>query len=110
MKPACVLEPDGVPPSMQVERVMVAFVESAAQRHRLPPMPRPQRKVVHEMAAAFGLTSQSMGHDPDRQLQLFKVGAPAAKHSSGWQLRRRSYRPRPPTACQDCFELNDGCF
>ena len=61
---------------------MVAFVESAAQRHRLPPMARPQRKVVHEMAAAFGLTSQSMGHDPDRQLQLFKVGSSADKCSS----------------------------
>jgi hypothetical protein len=58
---------------MQVEHVMTAFVESAATQHSLPAMQRSQRKVVHQMAQAFSLATQSFGQEPDRHLRLLKV-------------------------------------
>jgi len=53
---------------------MSAFVESAGKQHNLPAMPRSQRRVVHQMAQAFGLATQSLGQEPNRALRLLKVG------------------------------------
>lgn len=60
---------------------MTHFVGSSQQRYSFPPMSREQRRVVHEMAAAFGLATQSFGGDSTRHIQLFKV-----------QLRRSAVR------------------
>ena len=58
---------------MQVEQVMIAFVESPERQHNLPAMPKAQREAAHQMAEAFGLITQSYGQEPNRHIRLIKV-------------------------------------
>jgi hypothetical protein len=54
------------------EKLLEAFLKSPAARKVLPPAPRSHRKVLHQMATAYGLSSVSMGAEPKRSIQLFK--------------------------------------
>lgn len=61
---------------VQVEQVMLAFVDSNGRQHNMPAMARPQRQAVHLMAQAFALTTQSFGQEPNRHVRLLKVNFP----------------------------------
>lgn len=67
---------------MFIEHLEDTFLEllaTKAPRLALPPMPKPQRTLVHEYAEqGWGLVTHSSGNEPNRAVQLFK--AP----SSGW--------------------------
>ena len=58
--------------ALQVERVLVRFVESAENRYSFPAMPSEQRRVVHEMSSNFGLISHSFAPEPHRHIELFQ--------------------------------------
>ena len=58
---------------LQVESLLAMFVRCKDARQDLPVMPKTQRKIVHELAAAYGLTTQSYGQEPSRNLRVFRV-------------------------------------
>jgi hypothetical protein len=71
---------------LSLESDMEGFMrDGAAQRKILGAMPSAQRQVVHEYAqVGWGLSSHSVGHEPNRRVNLFKVptsGTPALKLS-----------------------------
>lgn len=41
-------------------------------------MPREQRKVAHQLAEAYGLTTASIGSEPKRHLELLKTSPSAS--------------------------------
>ena len=59
--------------TLQVESLLAMFVRCKDARQDLPVMPKTQRKIVHELAAAYGLTTQSYGQEPSRNLRVFRV-------------------------------------
>ena len=61
--------------TLQVESLLAMFVRCKDARQDLPVMPKTQRKIVHELAAAYGLTTQSYGQEPTRNLRVFRVSA-----------------------------------
>ena len=58
---------------LQIEQVMVGFVESDVRQHNLPPMEKEQRLAVYQIATAFSLTTQSFGQFPNRYVRLLKA-------------------------------------
>lgn len=79
---------------MQVEQVMIAFVESSERQHSLPAMPKAQREAAHQMAEAFALTTQSFGQEPNRHIRLLKV---LTSHSSHTLMPLHDSKFPPPT-------------
>ena len=58
------------------EALLEEFLRSPAARKVLAPAPKKHRMVLHHMAEAYGLSSVSMGAEPNRSIQLFKPLAP----------------------------------
>ena len=54
------------------EALLDEFLKSPAARKVLAPAPKKHRMVLHHMAEAYGLSSVSMGSEPNRSVQLFK--------------------------------------
>ncbi|KAK9815654.1 hypothetical protein WJX72_007454 [[Myrmecia] bisecta] len=56
-----------------VEHALAAFAnDKAKKRQRMAPMPRQQRAMAHALAAEYGLTTQSIGTEPARCVELFQ--------------------------------------
>lgn len=55
----------------QLEAALEHAVSSRKLRVSLLPMPRHQRAVVHELAKAYGITTQAYGNEPQRRVDLF---------------------------------------
>lgn len=61
---------------LALEAQLQDFLRDATKKRvALPPAPRPQRQVAHELAAQYGLATQSFGSEPARHIQLFKARA-----------------------------------
>ena len=60
------------------EALLEEFLRSSAARKVLAPAPKKHRMVLHHMAEAYGLSSVSMGAEPNRSTQLFKPLAPTS--------------------------------
>ena len=58
---------------MSLERRIEAFLSSDGRRESLPPMARPQRAVVHEVAKVYGLATCSYDNEPNRHVDLFRT-------------------------------------
>lgn len=56
----------------------VFMLEPAARQYKMPPMPREQRKVAHQLAEAYGLTTVSLGSEPHRYVEVVKVSPSAS--------------------------------
>ena len=63
------------------ESLLEEFLRSSAARKVLAPAPKKHRMVLHHMAEAYGLSSVSMGAEPNRSVQLFKPLAATASTS-----------------------------
>ena len=57
---------------LSAERHLEAFLTGDARRESLPPMTRPQRAVVHELAKNYGIATASYGDEPRRHVDLFR--------------------------------------
>lgn len=57
------------------ERALAEVLGDAGRRQRwdLDPMPRPQRKALHQLAAQYGLTTTSQGAEPSRHVVVWKA-------------------------------------
>lgn len=66
---------------VQVEMAVLGFFNGRAPRHVFPPMRREQRRVAHEVGAAFRMATQSMGDEPQRHVRLFRVSRSRASCS-----------------------------
>ena len=58
---------------LDMEAQLADLVSSAQKRRSLPNAPKQERHVMHQLAAAYGLSSQSFGSEPARHIDLFKV-------------------------------------
>ena len=58
---------------IDMEAQLADLVSSAQKRRSLPNAPKQERHVMHQLAAAYGLSSQSFGSEPARHIDLFKV-------------------------------------
>ncbi len=57
-----------------LEAELGAFIANPAKRRAsLAPAPKQARAIAHQVAAGYGLASQSFGAEPNRHLQLFKA-------------------------------------
>ena len=63
------------------EMLLEDFLKSSAARKVLAPAPKTHRMVLHTMAEAYGLSSVSMGAEPNRSIQLFKPLAAVSRPS-----------------------------
>jgi len=54
------------------EALLEEFLKSPAARKVLAPAPKKHRMVLHHMAECYGLSSVSLGAEPNRSIQLFK--------------------------------------
>lgn len=55
----------------QLEAALEHAITSRKMRVSLHPMPRHQRAAVHELAKAYGITTQAYGNEPQRRVDLF---------------------------------------
>ncbi len=57
-----------------VERALAELLADAGRRRAaLEPMPRAAREAVHLLAAQYGLATASLGTEPARNVEVFKV-------------------------------------
>ena len=59
-----------------VELHLEAFLAGDARRESLPPMGRPQRAVVHELAKSYGIATAEYDDEPRRHVDLFRAAQP----------------------------------
>ncbi|KOO21818.1 microsomal glutathione s-transferase [Chrysochromulina tobinii] len=57
----------------QVDELLSAFCRGDARRESLPAMTKQQRGVVHEMAKAYNISTQSYDNEPRRHVDLFRT-------------------------------------
>ena len=70
-----------------VERALADFLaDPARKRFALDAMPAPAREAAHELAAQYGLTTASLGTEPARHVEVFKVRNSARAWSAGGLL------------------------
>jgi stage III sporulation protein SpoIIIAA len=56
---------------------------SLGEQVSLAPRPAATRRLQHELAAAYGLESQSIGREPDRHVVLYPRGVELDRHAAG---------------------------
>ena len=56
-----------------MEAQLAAFAGSAQKRRSLPNAPKQERHIMHQLAQAYGLATQSFGAEPARHIDVFKV-------------------------------------
>ena len=56
-----------------METELADFAGAAQKRRSLPIAPKQERHVMHQLAAAYGIPTQSFGSEPARHVDLFKV-------------------------------------
>jgi len=63
-----------------MEALVADFASSAQKRRSLPSMPKQERHIMHQLAQAHGMASQSFGADPARHIDIFKVSRASHTH------------------------------
>lgn len=78
-----------------MEAQLEDFASSAQKRRSLPSMPKQERHIMHQLAASYGLATQSFGAEPARHVDIFKVGTTSVfaiyhqhPHASIWPEQR----------------------
>ncbi len=56
-----------------MEAQLADLVGSAQKRRSLPSAPRQERHIMHQLAQAYGLATQSFGAEPARHIDVFRV-------------------------------------
>jgi hypothetical protein len=56
-----------------MEAQLADFAGSAQKRRSLPNTPKQERHIMHQLAQAYGLATQSFGAEPARHIDVFKV-------------------------------------
>ena len=56
-----------------MEAQLADFLGAAQKRRSLPKAPKQERHVMHQLAQAYGLATQSFGAEPARHIDVFKV-------------------------------------
>ena len=57
-----------------IEELLASFIAGGKRRESLPPMPKVQRAIVHELATLYGLATASYDNEPRRHVDLFRTG------------------------------------
>jgi hypothetical protein len=73
----------------------------------MPPMPREQRKVAHQLAEAYGLTTVSLGSEPHRYVEVVKV-SPSA--SIPGQLLSAAAKAVPTAQARQMAQVSEPTF
>ena len=81
-----------------LETTLDAFLSGGKRREAMPPMPRAQRTLVHELAKHYGIATQSYDTEPRRHVDLFRTDNstwPGFRLSDAIKARRASLPPPP---------------
>ena len=82
-----------------LETTLDAFLSGGKRREAMPPMPRAQRTLVHELAKHYGIATQSYDTEPRRHVDLFRTDNstwPGFRLSDAIKARRTFPVPPPP--------------
>ena len=83
-----------------LETTLDAFLSGGKRREAMPPMPRAQRTLVHELAKHYGIATQSYDTEPRRHVDLFRTDNstwPGFRLSDAIKARRTFPVPPPHT-------------
>ena len=81
-----------------LETTLDAFLSGGKRREAMPPMPRAQRTLVHELAKHYGIATQSYDTEPRRHVDLFRTDNstwPGFRLSDAIKARPASLPPPP---------------